>query len=52
MDDPNVSQWKKELKLLLDQIQTQPSQDSAEKRERINVLNQLIASRTPETTGA
>ena len=52
MDDASISQWTKELRLLLDQIQTQPSQDNDAKRERINVLNQLIASRTPEPATA
>ena len=36
-------QWKKELKILLDRVQARPSEDHSATRERINVLNQLIA---------
>ena len=44
MSENNQAEWKKELAILLDKIQTYPSQDSTETRERIRVLNTLIAS--------
>jgi len=45
MSDNNQAEWKKELAILLDRIQNHPSQDSIETRERIRVLNTLIAAR-------
>ena len=38
-------QWEKELRVLLDQIQAQPSRDWTEARQRVAVLKNLIAAR-------
>ncbi|WP_293973360.1 hypothetical protein [Sphingomonas sp.] len=39
----NPAEWRKELQLLLQMIQSQPSRDWAAERDRIVVLNKLIA---------
>ncbi len=41
--DSNIADWKKELRLLLDKIQAEPSADQSAARDRIAVLNRLIA---------
>jgi len=46
-----TAEWEKELRILLDRVQTKPSADLTAERERIVVLNKLIASRG-ETVGA
>jgi hypothetical protein len=43
MTDATVQEWEKELKVLLEQIRTHPSQDHTEKRARVVVLQKLIA---------
>jgi hypothetical protein len=44
MGDSHIDEWKKELRILLDHIQAYPSHDASEKRERVIVLNKLIAA--------
>ncbi len=44
MSDQQQIEWKKELRVLLDQIQARPSKDWTEQRGRIRLLNDLIAS--------
>lgn len=39
----NLAEWEKELRVLLGLIQSQPSKDLTQERERIVVLNKLIA---------
>jgi hypothetical protein len=46
MEDSIMAEWKKELRVLLDQLQSHPSADSTRERDRIAVLNRLIAGRT------
>lgn len=46
MSDPFIDDWKKELKVLLDRVRTEPSADLSETRDRIVVLQNLIAGRT------
>lgn len=41
--DSNIAQWKQELRSLLEKVQNQPSSDLTETRDRIAVLNRLIA---------
>lgn len=41
----HVADWNKELRVLLDQMQTRPSADWAAERERVRVLTTLIAAR-------
>jgi hypothetical protein len=43
MTDSLVSEWQKELRILLDHIDTHPSADLAEQRARVVVLNKLLA---------
>jgi hypothetical protein len=45
MDDTIMSEWKKELRVLLDLVQSRPSADLDEQRDRIVVLQKLIAGR-------
>ena len=45
MNDTSEDDWEKELRILLDLIQSRPSQDWARERDRIVVLNNLIATR-------
>jgi hypothetical protein len=42
--DANVAEWEKELKVLLGIIQDHPSRDLTVERERVVLLNKLIAS--------
>lgn len=44
MNGSTIVEWKSELRVLLDHIQSYPSQDQTEKRERVIVLNKLIAA--------
>ena len=46
MPDQESQEWEKELKVLLELIRTQPSKDLIRERERVVVLNQLIAERS------
>lgn len=39
------TQWEKELRSLLDQVQAHPSKDLTAERERIAVLKNLLATR-------
>jgi hypothetical protein len=41
--ESNIADWKKELRVLLDKIQAEPSTDQSAARDRIAVLNRLIA---------
>jgi hypothetical protein len=43
MTDSNVSEWRQELQVLLDQIEQHPSADLSEQRARVVVLRQLLA---------
>lgn len=45
MSDPDLEQWQKELKVLLERIRSHPSADLATERERVVVLEQMIAGR-------
>lgn len=42
MSNNNVAEWRKELRILLDKVQAQPSADLTQERERIVLLNKLI----------
>ena len=44
MEHDNLAEWEKELRVLLGLIQSQPSKDLTKERERIVVLNKLIAA--------
>lgn len=50
MNESHIGEWTKELRILLDQIQSHPSQDLTEKRERVIVLNKLIAAHEEKAT--
>jgi hypothetical protein len=39
------NEWEKELRVLLELVQSRPSEDWTRERERIVVLNNLIATR-------
>lgn len=43
MTDSFVNEWRKELRILLDHIETHPTHDLADKRARVVVLNKLLA---------
>lgn len=43
MTDSFVSEWRKELRILLDHIETHPTHDLTEQRQRVVVLNKLLA---------
>jgi len=45
MTDSLVDQWEKEQRVLLDLIQNHPSADLTVERDRLVVLNKLIAER-------
>lgn len=45
MSDSLYEQWQKELKVLLEKIAQHPSADLAIERDRVAVLNTLIAKR-------
>jgi hypothetical protein len=42
MIDSSASEWRKELRILLDYIDTHPSHDLTERRARVVVLNKLL----------
>jgi hypothetical protein len=44
MSDTHAQEWEKELQVLLGLIQAHPSQDMTKERDRIVVLNKLIAA--------
>jgi hypothetical protein len=46
MPDSVYEQWQKELKVLLDIIEQHPSADLSVERDRVAVLNTLIAKRS------
>jgi hypothetical protein len=48
MTDSFVSEWRKELRILLDHIETHPSHDLADKRARVMVLNKLLEERAAQ----
>lgn len=50
MSESTIGEWKKELRILLDHIQSHPSHDLTEQRGRIVVLNQLIAAHEEKVT--
>lgn len=52
MSDPIVEEWQKELKVLLGLIEAQPSKDLTSERERVVVLNKLIAERSKHSSAA
>lgn len=43
MSDSILEEWQKELKVLLGLMEAQPSKDWASERDRVAVLNKLIA---------
>ena len=45
-EDASLAEWNKELKVLLEQVENRPSADLAEARDRIALLNRLIAGKT------
>jgi ABC-type phosphonate transport system ATPase subunit len=45
MSDLNTTEWEKELRVLLHQIQAHPSREAGDVRQRIAVLKNLIATR-------
>jgi|APDee1175537692_1029409.scaffolds.fasta_scaffold130152_1 hypothetical protein len=45
MAEVNMNDWEKELQILLRSVQDHPSRDMTVERNRINVLNKLIADR-------
>lgn len=48
MTDSVAAQWQKELRILLDYIDTHPSADLTEQRARVVVLNKLLAEPEPQ----
>lgn len=46
MSDSLYEQWQKELKILLEKIEQHPSADLDVERDRVAVLNTLIAKRS------
>jgi hypothetical protein len=52
MSDTNEVEWSKELRTLLDKIQSNPSQDLTRERERVVVLNKLLAAHAGEAATA
>lgn len=42
MTDSFVSEWRKELRILLDHIETHPTHDLADQRARVVVLSKLL----------
>lgn len=48
MTDSFVSEWRKELRILLDNIETHPTHDLTDKRARVVVLNKLLEEHTAE----
>ena len=51
MTDSFVSEWRKELQILLDRIETHPSHDLAEQRQRVVVLQKLLADHEATAAG-
>jgi len=47
MTESTVTEWEKELKVLLEQIRTHPSADLTRERERAALLTRLIGERAP-----
>ncbi len=43
MTDSLVSEWRKELRVLIDYIDAHPSHDLDAKRQRVVLLNKLLA---------
>ena len=43
MTESFASEWRKELRILLDHIETHPTYDLTEQRARVVVLNKLLA---------
>jgi hypothetical protein len=50
MTDSFVDEWRKELRILLDYIETHPSHDLAEQRQRVVVLNKLLAEHESQSS--
>lgn len=44
-EDASLAEWNKELKVLLEQVESRPSADLDEARDRIVVLQKLIAGK-------
>jgi hypothetical protein len=51
MTDSFASEWHKELRILLDHIESHPTHDLADKRARVVVLNKLIAEHEAQPAG-
>ena len=51
MTDSFVTEWRKELRVLLDYIETHPSHDLTEQRARVVVLNKLLAEHEAQAVG-
>lgn len=51
MTDSFVSEWRKELRILLDHIETHPTHDLADKRARVVVLNKLLEEHAAQPAG-
>lgn len=49
MTDSFASEWRKELRILLDHIETHPTHDLADKRARVVVLNKLLEEHAAKT---
>jgi hypothetical protein len=47
MSDSLYDEWQKELKILLQKIEQHPSADLGAERDRVALLNTLIAKRGP-----
>ena len=47
MTETTVTEWEKELKVLLDQIRAHPSADLTRERDRAALLTRLIGERSP-----
>ncbi len=45
MSDTQVTEWNKELRVLLGQMEARPSEDWTAQRERVRLLTELIAAR-------
>lgn len=51
MTDSFTSEWRKELRILLDHIERHPSHDLTEQRARVVVLNKLLAEHETQPAG-
>ena len=51
MTDSFANEWRKELRILLDHIETHPSHDLTEQRARVVVLSKLLAEHEAQPVG-